>query len=249
MEQKNKEEKTILNKLNKENFVNQMELVETIFYDYMTDKGYLVNINKGEEVKYLGYGGYATKDDKFAIFFKLCEQNYPRTFAVFAVDRNGYFAIDGETVAIYNLSISDDMTNYDIEEKFKELLKDIYEKYSIYSKENRLDFVYNEYEIERKNYDKLIENKIDLYELIDNFCESCTDKEWDELLKQYCISDNENYMGEVRKNIEEAIITDYNSSSEEDKRKIINQLNRYVNQEKTEEESEFEMGEINGTIL
>lgn len=45
------------------------------------------------------------------------------------------------------------------------MLDDIYNKYKVYSKENRLDFVFNEYEVDRKNYDDVKElqknNKID----------------------------------------------------------------------------------------
>lgn len=155
-----KSEISLPNKLSEESFIEQINVIEDIFYDYMTDKGYSVNIYDDEDVSCLGYGGYATKDDKFAIFFKLVEQPHPRSFSVFAEDRNGHFALAGETAAIYSVSVGENTTIDELKDKFNKLLNDIYEKYSVYSKENRLDFVYNELEMERKNYTYDLEEEI-----------------------------------------------------------------------------------------
>jgi len=148
------------NKLNKDSFVEQIDELEDLFYNYMKEKGYSVSINDDESVAYLGYGGYASKDDKFAVIFKLVENIHPRSFSIFAVDRNGYFALDGETAAIYSISAGEDTTMDEIKNKFNIMLNDIYEKYGFYSKDNRLDFVYNEMEIERKNYTYDLEEEI-----------------------------------------------------------------------------------------
>jgi len=100
--------------------------------------------------------------------------------------------------------------------------------------------------INRRNYcegidlEKEVENaeKKAIYELVNNFCESCTDKEWDDLTNDYCISNNENYMGEVREKLETAIYENFKSSTEEGKEKIINKLSKYIIKEKDELEKE-----------
>jgi len=145
-------------------FLEQENIIEDVFYNFMKDKGYSVSLYNEEDLKYMGYGGFAVADDKFAIIFKLSNNPYPRSFSVFAEDRNGYFAIDGETAAIYSILIDENsnMDNDELKSKFEILLEDIYTKYSVYSKNNRLDFVFNEMEIERKNYEDISLNKEEL---------------------------------------------------------------------------------------
>lgn len=118
----------------------------------MKDKGYSVNIYEENEVNSMGYGGWATKDDKYAIFFKLVEFSYPRSFSIHAEDRNGNSILHGETVAIYSVSGKDNLSNEELLSRFKMALNDVYDKYKVYSKENRLDFVFNELKMERKDY-------------------------------------------------------------------------------------------------
>lgn len=141
-----------MNKDEFKKFIDQVNLVEDFFYDFMKDKGYSVNIYDENEVDCMGYGGWATKDDKFAIFFKLVEFSYPKSFSIYAEDRNGNNILHGETVAIYSVSGKDNLSNEELLGKFKIALNDIYNKYKVYSKENRLDFVFNELEMERKDY-------------------------------------------------------------------------------------------------
>lgn len=222
------------------NFIEQEQAVEELFYEYMTREGYSVRLYKDEDLKYLGYGGNAIKEDKFAVIFNLRGQVYPRTFSISVEDRNGNLVIMGETAAIYSISATSETTKEELSNKFKILLSDIYNKYKIYSRENRLDFVYNELEMERKNYTD-IEKEVDLYELIDNYCENCTDKEWEELANDYCISEDENYMGEVREKLEEAIIEGYKSSNQEEKEQLINRLSKYMTKEKEYNEQEEEL--------
>lgn len=138
------------------NFMKQEKELEKIFYNFMKEKGYSVILHSEEDIKYMGYGGIAVKDDKFSVFFELSGNVYPRSFSVRAEDRNGNFILTGEMAALYSLSATPDMDMKELTGKFKILLNDIYEKYKVYSKENRLDFVYNELKEERKNYDDII---------------------------------------------------------------------------------------------
>lgn len=139
--------------IDRRNFLEQEEALENIFYDFMKEEGYTVYFHRDEDIKYMGYGGNAVKDDKFAVFFTLSADIYPRHFSIFAEDRNGNFILSGERAAIYSLSATPDSDINKLKDTFKILLSDIYEKYKVYSKENRLDFVYNELETERKQYD------------------------------------------------------------------------------------------------
>lgn len=149
--------------MNFEIFSKQEDMIENIFATFMEQQGYYVSLNQDESVKYLGYGGLAVhKDDKFSLMFQLNGNLYPRSFSISVKDRNGNFVLMGETVAIYSLS-ADDNTNYkELSEKFKILLNDVFEKYKIYSKENRLDFVFNNLEMERKSYTDVKLNNDDI---------------------------------------------------------------------------------------
>lgn len=152
--------------MNQKKFIEQINILEKVFYEFMTDKGYSVNIYSEEDIRYLGYGGIASKSDKFAIYFSLVEYPYPKSFSIFANDRNGNFALCGDTVAIYSISGEKDLSNDELKEKFEIALNDIYDKYSIYSKEKRLDFVFNELEMERKDYtDIQVKNVVELDEI------------------------------------------------------------------------------------
>lgn len=147
--------------IDRRNFLEQEQEIEDIFYDFMTENGYSVHFHRDEDIKYMGYGGMAVKEDKFAPFFSLSGNIYPRSFSVFVEDRNGNFILTGETAAIYSISASPESNIKELKDKFKILLNDIYNKYKVYSKENRLDFVYNELKLERKNYDNVLEKNIE----------------------------------------------------------------------------------------
>ncbi len=132
-----------------EKYDEQANIIEDLFFDFMEKQGYSI----------LEYdcrrGGIAYKTDKFCVLFKLNATSYPRNFTIHVEDRNGYFALDGDTAAIYSLSECSDLSNEELTKKFKKLLNDVYEKYEIYNKSNRLDFVYNELEVERKEYNEM----------------------------------------------------------------------------------------------
>lgn len=143
----------------KNKFLEQEKIVEDIFYDFFKSKGYFTRIN--DDIKNIGYGGIAVADDKFALIFELHGFPYPKSFSVSAEDRNGNFVVMGETVAIYSIIPDDNISKSELEEKFKTLLNDIYSKYKVYSKENRLDFVYKNMELERKEYKFGIEKNME----------------------------------------------------------------------------------------
>jgi len=149
------------------NFIEQEQELEEIFDEFMSKEGYSVHIHGEDDLKYFGYGGYAIKEDKFAVIFNLRGQVYPRGFSISVSDRNGNLVIMGETVAIYSISATSDTPKEELVNKFKIMLNDIYNKYKIYSRENRLDFVYNEYEIERKKYDEIDKQSKELEEEIE----------------------------------------------------------------------------------
>ncbi len=149
--------------MNFEVFFKQEDMIENIFATFMEQQEYYVRLNQYDDIKYLGFGGLAVnKNDKFALMFELNGNLSPRSFSISVKDRNGNFVLMGETVAIYSLS-ADDNTNYkDLSEKFKILINDVFEKYKIYSKENRLDFVFNNLEIERKSFTDINLDKVNI---------------------------------------------------------------------------------------
>lgn len=135
----------------------------------MKEKGYSVSIYDENDVKYTNFGGFACKKDKFSILFKLVEFPYPKSFSIHAIDRNGNFILTGETVAIYSIYGKDDLSDQEVLSRFKIALNDIYEKYKVYSKENRLDFVFNELEQEVKDYTNIeIKNSFKKSEIKDD---------------------------------------------------------------------------------
>ncbi len=145
---------------NREKFLEQEEIIEEIFETFMREKGYRVTINEGDSIQYLGHGGNAIKEDKFAVFFELVSNIYPRSFSIFVEDRNGNSIITGETSAIYSIKPDDNVDIKELAIRFKILLNDIYNKYKDYSKENRLEFSYNELEMERKDYTEIDLNEV-----------------------------------------------------------------------------------------
>lgn len=155
---------------NRTKFLEQEKIAEDLFYNFFKNEGYFTRIN--DDIKNMGYGGFAVKDDKFALIFNLHSYPYPKSFMISAEDRNGNQVIIGETVAVYSYSPDDKINDKELQEKFKIMLNDIYSKYKNYSKENRLDFAYNELEVERKDYSKiklhdLKQTNIDLEEEIE----------------------------------------------------------------------------------
>lgn len=69
-------------------------------------------------------------------------------------------------------------------------------------------------------------------EIINNYIERCHQEEWEELLNEYDIDNTENYMGEVRQNLEESIKEIYNSLSYKEQIKMLNFFSKYEDIEK-----------------
>lgn len=135
---------------NRDKFLEQERIIEEIYYDFFKSKGYYTHIN--DDIETSGYGGYAVKEDRFAVIFELIIFPYPKEFMISVKDRNGSQVIYGESAANYSYSPSDEVSDEEIKEKFQILLNDVYSKYKIYSRDNRLDFVYNNLKVENKDY-------------------------------------------------------------------------------------------------
>lgn len=102
------------------------------------------------------------------------------------------------------------------------------------------DDVFNEYiKEEIMKLEKSDKNELDrLYEVIDSYCENCSDAEWEKMLDDYCVANDENYMGETRKNFENSVREVYEESSVERRKEIIDGFSKYSEKEKEEEEIE-----------
>jgi len=85
---------------------------------------------------------YKADKDKFApiITFNI----WGNEVSIHVQDRNGNTILTGETVAIHILK-----NCKDFEKKFNQMCGYVFDKYSKYSKQNRLDFAFNELQEER----------------------------------------------------------------------------------------------------
>lgn len=73
---------------------------------------------------------------------------------------------------------------------------------------------------------------------LNNYIDNCTDQEWNYLLNEYNISDDEDYMGEVREDMEDSIIEDFNDAEEEKQEKLLKFFSKYDSKEKEQEQEE-----------
>lgn len=86
--------------------------------------------------------------------------------------------------------------------------------------------------------------------IIDNYLENCSEKEWKKLLSKYNIEDNENYIGEVREKVENAIYQDYINSTFKEQVKMLTFFEKYKNLEKEKQEkNEKNINKIKMKIL
>ena len=132
-------------------FLKQSEKVLEHFCNYMEDKGYSVWAHND---KGLGYGAIASKDDHFVPIISLHIWARPQSYSLHIDDRNGNFVLNGNTAGIYSLDLDEKnvIPSKEIISCFDNMLNDVYKKYGTYSKTNRLDFVFNELEMDRKFY-------------------------------------------------------------------------------------------------
>lgn len=71
---------------------------------------------------------------------------------------------------------------------------------------------------------------------LNNYIDNCTDQEWEKLSNEYNVSDDENYMGEVRESMEESVMTDFEDAEEERKEEMLEFFSKYDTIEKEQEE-------------
>lgn len=125
------------------------------FLDIAESYGYSC-INHNDHA--MGTGSILFKSDKFVPIIQLCIWQELKTkgkvvedgsISIHVEDRNGNSVLDGPTCAIHCLKDCPDL-----EEKFEKMCSYVFEKYSKYSKQNRLDFVFNELPEERIEWDQ-----------------------------------------------------------------------------------------------
>jgi len=95
-------------------------------------------------------------------------------------------------------------------------------------------------------YDELMRDKIrnikteilknQLSDSLTNYIDNCTDQEWNKLLNEYNVSDEENYMGEVRENLEESIMEYFEDEEPEKQEEMLEFFKKYDVIEKEQEE-------------
>ena len=95
-------------------------------------------------------------------------------------------------------------------------------------------------------YDDLMRDKIrnikteilknQLSDSLTNYIDNCTDQEWNKLLNEYNVSDEENYMGEVRENLEESIMEYFEDEELEKQEEMLAFFGKYDAIEKEQEE-------------
>lgn len=69
-----------------------------------------------------------------------------------------------------------------------------------------------------------------------NYIDNVTEQEWKKLLKEYNVLDIENYMGEVRRKIEERIMIEFEDADEERQEEMLMFFSKYDDIEKEQEE-------------
>ena len=106
----------------------------------------------------MGIGTTCCQSDRFVPIINLSiqpelkykhkkEVAIPMSMTLFVKDRNGNTVIDGPYCAVYSLNDCPDFN-----EKFEDMCTYVFDKYSAYSRENRLDFAFNELTEERKEW-------------------------------------------------------------------------------------------------
>ena len=75
-----------------------------------------------------------------------------------------------------------------------------------------------------------------LNDSLNNYIDNCTDQEWEKLSNEYNISDEENYMCEVREEMEEAVISEFEDADEERQEEMLTFFSKYDISEKEQEE-------------
>lgn len=132
-------------------FEKQCKRINQIFCNYLKEKNYYVWNFDEENMK---KGAFACKDDKFVPIIMLHNCWFPERHSISVIDRNGNTIIEGETAAEYSLEIDEKDNNSidEIAEMFEIMLNEVYLKYGNYDRNNRLDFAFNELEVDEKDF-------------------------------------------------------------------------------------------------
>jgi len=108
---------------------------------------------------------------------------------------------------------------------------------------NKVDHILDEteYYYDESMRDKIRNIKIELLkeklsDSLNSYIDNCTDQEWNKLSKEYNVSNEENYMGEVRENMEEAVMADFEDAEEERQEEMLIFFSKYDLIEKEQEE-------------
>lgn len=79
-----------------------------------------------------------------------------------------------------------------------------------------------------------------LYDLLTNYVDNCSAKEWANLLKKFNVIDQENYMGEVREKLEDAVMGTFEYLEKEEQEKLFKMFKKYELKQEPEQEEELE---------
>ena len=108
---------------------------------------------------------------------------------------------------------------------------------------NKVDHILDEteYYYDESMRDKIRNIKIELLkeklsDSLNNYIDNCTDQEWNKLSKEYNVSNEENYMGEVRENLEESIMEYFEDEELEKQEEMLEFFKKYDVIEKEQEE-------------
>jgi hypothetical protein len=96
-----------------------------------------------------GRGTYSFKSDKFVPMINI--HLWHDSISIFIEDRNGNSILHGETCEICNLKYQEDSFE-EITIRFEKMCNYVFNKYKVFSKDNRLDFIFNEMKMERVNF-------------------------------------------------------------------------------------------------
>jgi len=131
----------------------QIEKAWDTFLKVADEYGYKYNHHNDST---MGTGTTCWKDDPFIPIIKLDIRSElkirsklidPASMTIFVRDRNGNTILGGEFCAVHTLK---DCKGFS--KKLKEMSRYVFDKYSKYSRENRLDFVFNGLKMERVDW-------------------------------------------------------------------------------------------------
>ena len=66
-----------------------------------------------------------------------------------------------------------------------------------------------------------------LRDSLNNYIDKCAPEEWEKLISDYNIMDTENYMGEVRESLEEAVVEEFEVADEEQQEGLLKFFSKY----------------------